>query len=336
MLPEDIQKAVEKPVPASLTKLKDTIKSNPASIPTIEQLQSASILQPLLSSLRNGSLKEETISTSISELQKASARAFQFALAIFCLAAMIMMYLPVIFINEKKYCESHVSNEGIFAALKSAFSNRNFLKFTFSDLTYWLSLAFIQMGISYYVITLLKLPKESASLLMTILFVLSFVFYVPINLIAQKIGKKKVLILAFVVFALDFATIFFLGKLPFSNELQGYLVVILASLPIAIFGILPNAIVADIADADGIEKGNYKAGMFFAARTFMMKLGQSIANLIFPSFLLLGQTVTNDWGIRLTGAAAFSFCVIGLLLFLMYDEKKVMRILSTKEGQSKK
>ncbi len=263
-----------------------------------------------------------------------SAGAFQATLGGFELVAAILMLLPVIFIDERRYAEVHASDEGVFAAVKSTFKNRDFRTFVFSDLPYWVALNFIQMGITYYIITLLGLDESLPSLLMLVMFVLSFVFYVPVNLAAKKLGKKPVLVLAFAAFALDFLIVFFLGRMPIPAIAQAWLIVIVASLPLAIFGILPNAIVADIAESHGIETGQYKAGIFFGARTFMMKMGIALANLIFPSLLLLGKSASNPAGIRISAICALCFCLIGMILFLRYDEKRILKVLATKEELS--
>jgi len=42
--------------------------------------------------------------------------------------------------------------------------------------------------------------------------------------------------------------------------------------------------------------------------------------LIFPSLLLLGRSVENDFGIRLTGLVALFFCLLGLFLFRKYND----------------
>jgi len=252
-------------------------------------------------------------------------QAFQAVLVMFGIIAFIAMLFPVLFIKESKYSKQQSTNENVLKSLKSAFSNKNFLKFVSSDLTYWLSMTFIQVGISYFVIVLLQLPEETTSFLLVLLFVISFLFYVPVNLAAKKFGKKRFVIFAFLMFAVDFLTITFLNKLPLPAMTQGYLIVFLAAIPMAIFGILPNAIVADLVEADGIKTGQHKAGMFFAARTFMMKLGISLANLIFPSFLLLGKDTTNDLGVRIAAVAAFVFSIVGLIIFLTYDEKSVIK-----------
>ena len=267
-----------------------------------------------------------------------SVQAFQKAIAIFAAVSFVLMLLPVIFINEQRYCEMNVSSEGVIKALTSAFRNRNFLLFTLSDLTYWVALTFISTGLVYYVTVLLKLPKEFYSQLFIVLFGLSFIFYVPVNLIAKRIGKKKLLILGFIIFAVTFILVFPMGNMPISPHAQGFLIVAVAAIPMAIFGILPNAIIADIAEADGIKTGNFKAGIFFGARTFMSKMGQTIAALTFPSFIIIGAMgpdhPVGELGVRLTGIAALVFVALGLVLFLKYNEKEVLKTLATREKLS--
>lgn len=258
--------------------------------------------------------------------------AFQITIVIFAVIGFLFMLLPIIFIDESKYCESHISEEGIFQAVGSAFKNRNFRRFTISDLAYWVSMTIIATGLVYYVTVLLGQPEENVSSLQLMMFGLSFLFYVPTNLIAQKIGKKKLLIIGFVIFIMTYVITASLGFIPGLNEVQqGYLLIVFAAVPLAIFGILPNAIVADIAEADGIENGNFKAGIFFGARTFMQKMGQSLAGIIFPSLLLLGNSAANSTGIRLTAVAAIIFLVMGLVIFMMYNEKSINQTLATKE-----
>ncbi len=264
-----------------------------------------------------------------------SLQSFQLALVIYGIVALILMALPIIFIDENRYCERHVSKEGAFEAVFSAFRNKNFLYFTLSDFAYWVALTFIQSGIAYYTTVLMGLDKSNATTFMTVLFLLSFLFYIPINLIAKAIGKKLLLSVAFILFSLVFVMVFWLGQFPLPPFWQGILLVSLASLPIAIFGILPNAIVADVADADGKLTSNYKAAVFFGARTFMMKMGIAFTNLVFPSLINLGRSTENDFGVRLTGVVAFVFCVAGLLLFLRYREKDILAIITPQQSPPK-
>lgn len=259
----------------------------------------------------------------VEEAGYGAVSAFRVVVAGFAIVGFLFMLLPIIFIDERKYAIPHVSEEGIFEAVGTAFKNKNFLHFTLSDLAYWVSITTINAGLIYYVTVLLQLDKEVASTLQLMMFGLSFIFYGPTNFIAKKTGKKRLLIVAFVVFLLTFVVTLFLGKLPFEEMTQAYILVFLAAIPLAIFGILPNAMVADIAEADGVKTGNFKAGIYFGARTFMQKMGQSIAGILFPSLLLLGRSVENDHGIRMTAIVAIAFIVAGIVLLLRYNEKEI-------------
>jgi len=157
----------------------------------------------------------------------------------------------------------------------------------------------------------------------------SFLFYVPINIVAKKLGKKKLLIVAFCMFIAVYIYGSFLGKLPMSNITQAYLLVILAAVPMAIFGILPNVVIADIAEYDARKTGIRREGMFFGTRTFMSKVGQMFSMLILSALLLLKNNGSNEIGIRLTAVFAAGFCILGLILLLMYNEEKILSGISS-------
>lgn len=251
-----------------------------------------------------------------------SVAAFQAAMIVFGVISAVLMAVPVLFVNEAAYCRQIPSDKSSIEAIKGVFANRNFRFFAYSDLMYWISLTFIQMGMGYYLTILLHFKPETATTLLTVILGLSFVFYIPVNMLAQRVGKKKLLIGAFASFTLVFGLVACMGKLPISPFAQAVLLGLLASIPIAITSILPNAVVSDIITTDAAETGDHKAGQFFAVRTFMMKLGISIANLLFPSILLLGKSTENDTGIRLTAFLAVVFCLAGALLLTQYREKE--------------
>jgi len=145
-----------------------------------------------------------------------------------------------------------------------------------------------------------------------------------------------VIIVGFLPLSLLFLCFAPTGQLPVPSMIFAYATVVVAAVPIAIFTIVPNAVVADIAEADGIETGNFKAGMFLGVRSFETNLGVSAVNIIFPSLLLLGMSVDHPVGIRLSAVVAIVVCIAGLLVFLMYDEKAVLRSLAKKQRLSTK
>lgn len=259
--------------------------------------------------------------------------AFQTTMAIFGGASLVFMLLPVIFIDENKYCLSVPSDDGFFASIGKVVRDRNFLIFTFSDLAYWISLYFINNGLLYYITVLLGLPKETYSLLFIVMFALSFLFYVPVGLVAKKLGRRRLLIAAFLMFSALFVFCAFFGSIPLPAMAQAYIAAFLAAVPMAIFGILPNAMISDMAEAYAIETGVHKAGVFFGFRTFMSKMGQFVGALILPSIVMIGADkaageVVGPRGVRMTTFLALGFCLVGLVLLLAYSEKKVVASLA--------
>jgi GPH family glycoside/pentoside/hexuronide:cation symporter len=267
-------------------------------------------------------------------------QAFQAAEGVFALVSFILMVLPIIVIDENRYAESVPCDDGFFTSIGNVIKDRNFFRFTLSDFAYWISLYFINNGLMYYITVLLGLPKETYSSLFIVMFLISFAFYIPVNFIARAVGRKRLLMIAFGLFGLLFIFCSLFGYLPLPPMTQALIAALLAAIPLAIFGILPNAMVSDMAEAYAIETGMYKAGVFFGFRTFMSKMGQSIGAVLLPSIVMIGAgsggsgDVVGVAGVRLTTLFALAFCVIGFILLLLYNEKQVQETLA-KHQQNK-
>jgi Na+/melibiose symporter-like transporter len=266
-------------------------------------------------------------------LSLAPVAAFQTVIAVFAALSFILMLLPIIFIDESRYTEHHTSDEKMVESIASALKMKDFLYFTVSDLIYWIYITIINTAMVYYVTVLLQLDKATTSMFIAVLFVGSFLFYVPINFLAKKFGKKRLLLLSYLWLAVLFVYVGFMGKLPLPALPQGLAFVVASTFPLAILSILPNAVVADVAEAFGIQTGQYKAGIFFAARIFMQKIGVTFGTLIIPSLLMLGaEPGGNDIGVRSTGFLASVMSFIGFLVLLRYNEKSILSTLAQKEA----
>ena len=161
-----------------------------------------------------------------------------------------------------------------------------------------------------------------------------------------KWGKKKLLIAAFFGFVLTFGFTALSGeKLSFIPiYAQAAIIVILGSFPQAIFGIIPQTIVADIALEDEVVTGESRSGMFYAARTFAMKLGQSLAMLMFTSLATIGvakavsdstqQAAGSTFGYRIVALVASVCCILGGIIMAFFNEKKVMETIAKVENTS--
>ena len=134
------------------------------------------------------------------------------------------------------------------------------------------------------------------------------------NLGVKRFGKKKMLLTAFLVFCTVFAMTALVPQIPLNKTILFYTVALLAAYPLATFGIIPNALIADFVHEHEVATGQQQAGMFYAVRNFMMKIGISLAVLLFPSFLLLGKSGSEPTGVIASAWAACGFCLLGYFL----------------------
>jgi len=238
------------------------------------------------------------------------------------LIGLICMFVPVFTIREKDYVTAQPSQSTAFSSLKATFRNKDFRIFVASDIIYFLGITMFQNAMLYFVTALLKLPEGMSTTYFVGMTALSVLFYPLVSKLTPKYGKKKLILVAFGIFTVAFAYTATLGTfLPFAPEIQGYILCVLAAPAMAIFGILPQAVVADIAECDELETQENRSGMFYAARTFSMKMGQAVAMLLVTSLGTIRQDI--GLGYRIIAIAAACVCVLGGILFMLYNEKRV-------------
>jgi GPH family glycoside/pentoside/hexuronide:cation symporter len=234
----------------------------------------------------------------------------------------LVMLIPVFAIDERKYSTSKPTHLPIFVAIRKTFNNSNFKYYLISDFSFYMSLSIISSGLLYFVTVLLKLPESMGGALMGAMVVFSLFFYPLINYLSKKIGKKPLVLFSFGLLSLIFVAIYFLGKFHISAYIQVYALVLGASFPLAALGILPNAILAEIAQDDAKETGENREGMFFAVKYLFVKMGQTLGIALFAFLTVYGKDPGNDYGLRLNGVCGFSLCLLALLFFTRFKEKR--------------
>ena len=246
--------------------------------------------------------------------------AVQYTIWGLCLLSGLIMMVPVLTINEKKYSAAKPSHLPLLPAIKKTFSNRNFKYYLVSDFSYYMALSIISSGLLFFITVLLHLPESMGGLLMFTMVMVSLLFYPLINYLSKKIGKKPIVLFSFALLSLIFVAIYFLGKFPFSAKAQVYLLVIGASFPLASLGILPNAILAEIAERDALRTGENREGMFFAVKYLFVKLGQTLGIALFAFLTVYGKDPGNDYGLRLNGVCGFVLCLFAFAFFSRFKE----------------
>ena len=249
------------------------------------------------------------------------AGGYRIAIAGLAVVAVICMLVPAFGIDEHKYADTTPSESPAFNSLVKTFKNKEFQTFVASDILYWVAFTMFQTGLLFYVTELMGLDVAWSTILLVLMMVVAFILYIPVNFLAKRIGKKKLIVFAFSFFAVTFGITALSGMLGVPLEAWGILIAVLASIPLAILGVLPQAVVADIADVDALDTGEARQGMFYAARTFAMKLGQAVSMLVFTGIIAMD---IGDMKYRITAIVACAFCLLGALVFARYHEKVVL------------
>ena len=263
------------------------------------------------------------------------AWSYRICFIILAVISCVCMLVPTFFLNEKEFVDTKPSNSNMFKSLGATFRNGNFRTFVFSDIMYWVGLTLFQTGLPFFVKVSMKLDESFTMIFLGGMTVLSAAFYPIVPKLVKKFGKKKLVITGFLGLALAYViagSIGVIGVTVIPGIVYGVLICVIAAFPMALLGIIPQSIVADVAEADGYETGENREGMFFAARTFAMKFGQSLAMLVFTSLAIIGTSQnanSNDitasvLGMTIVGYVAVGFCSLGAIILGMYNEKKVM------------
>jgi len=247
--------------------------------------------------------------------------ALQVTIAGMCLLAAVIMWIPVAAIDEKKYSVSKPSHLPLWPAIRQTFANANFKYYLISDFSYYMALSIISSGLLYFVTVLLNLPESEGGVLMATMVLTSLLFYPLINWLAAHWGKKPVVLFSFALLSLLFIAIYYLGKFPASPHVQIYTLMIGAAFPLASLGILPNAILAEIAQKDAAISGENREGMFFAVKYFFVKIGQTLGIALFAFLTLYGKDPGHDHGLRLNGLWGCVLCILAFTFFTRFREK---------------
>ena len=273
---------------------------------------------------------------------------FRISFIVLAVIATVAMLLPTFLLKEKEFVDTKPSEENVIKSLVSTFKNKDFRTFSVSDIMYWVGLTMFQTGLPFFVKVSMGFDGGMVMVFMGGMTVLSAVFYPFVTSLVKKFGKKKLVIAGFLGLAICYS-IAAISSIPnllpeqgHANALSwvfGIIIMVVAALPMALLGIIPQSIVADVAEAEAVTTGQNREGMFFAARTFAMKFGQSLAMILFTSLAVAmpdpsstaDEVFPGKGGMILVAAVAVAFCVAGAVILIFYREKKIMKTIA-KEG----
>lgn len=258
----------------------------------------------------------------------------------FTVIGVVLLLIPAFAIKEKEYVRSVRPTAPLMQSLKHAFSNKYFRLVTLGQLFEGTGMSFFQACIMYYITELMGIPEEKAIIIMATSIIGSLVLYPFINKWSKKSGKRIPMIVGCVVFAVAEFVICFVDVFPKEHALPVAIAFALfVSLPFAVLNILPGSMMADVIRYDTVKTGINQEGTFAAARSFVTKLGTSIAIMIVPSLVVVGAATgesVGQKGLLLTAIVGGVFTIGAVIVFAVYREKDVLSVIhGAEKGQEK-
>ena len=245
--------------------------------------------------------------------------------------------------KERDYAVStSIPKQSMLDSAKVIFKNKSFLTFFAGDLFSYISMAFFQTAMLYYITMLLNVAEAQAFLVMLSAIGVALCLFPTIVKFSKKYGKKTMLVSASVIFTVVFAFIFFADKI--SALVVGYELIlglvmgVVVAFPFAAINILPQSCMSDIIQKDSIEHGVNREGFFSATKTFIEKVAYALAMVVVSSMLAIGASAGEEvgmLGVKLTGVFAGIFSLVSLVFFALYNEKGVTEFISA-NGKDKK
>lgn len=261
--------------------------------------------------------------------------AWRIVFTVFAAIGLVCVLLGATAFKEKDYVEGNVKpRQSLLASAKTIFKNKTFVTFFAGDLFSYISMAFFQTAMLYYITMLLNVPEEQSFLVMLAAIVVALCLFPMIVNLSKKYGKKSMLVIASIIFTVVFAFIFFGDKISAFFKgyelLLGLVMGVIVSFPFAAINILPQSVMSDIIQKDSIENGVNREGFFSATKTFIEKIAYSLAMVVVSSVLAIGKTgdeAVGMLGVKLTGVFAGVFSLISLICFILYNEKNVTKFI---------
>ncbi|AEM79803.1 MFS transporter [Thermoanaerobacter wiegelii] len=240
--------------------------------------------------------------------------------------AFITLMLTPIFVKEEKIEEENIPTVGMFTSIKMTLANADFMYYLTAATALWFGINTLTIAMPYITEVLLKTPAEDSGFMIAGAFVVAVLFSFFVPKLTLLYGKKKLLMVFSIIFAFILTLTGLFGTV--FNKTVSIIIILLAGIPLSVFFVVPNAMIADIAELDGIKTGQRREGMFFGAQGFIIKIVIGISSLVTPLlFKIFGYNAENPLGLQLCGPLAGAIIILSLMVLNKYSltEKELER-----------
>ena len=239
----------------------------------------------------------------------------------FGLLALALLLVPTR-IPETALAEPAAASMPLVTSIRTTLATRPFPRVLVGVNALWFGFNLVSLNVALYATSLLGMGESAVALLMGALFGVCLLAFPLVSRLSKRLGLKRVMVGSLAGFAVVLPGIALLPSPPFGiPPLAAALAVMgLAGLPLAGFFIVPDAIVAAVADVGHRDTGQRREAMFFGVQGFMLKLNLGVSTLVSAGLL---QFAGDPLGVQLTGPVAGLAVAVGVAAFLRYPEDEV-------------
>ncbi len=241
--------------------------------------------------------------------------------------SLLLLAVPVVAVDERKYVHrvpgAAASHKGPFASLAATFRERAFVPYVLGSMFYWIGFTILNTAAPMFVEVLLRRPLRDLLVVeQAPLLVCSALFFFAVPPLQRRLGKRKLMLIS----SLGFAALMGVGVplLPSMPWLAQPLFM-LAGISVALFLAVPNAMLADVCEANARKTGERREGMFFGAQGFLQKfaVGTAAAGVSWVAELF-GKSSDSPLGVQLSGPLAAVALLASAACFWRYPEESVL------------
>lgn len=206
-------------------------------------------------------------------------------------------------------------------AARLVLQNRPFQIYLLGLALLWFGLSMVNLAVAFVVTVLMGLPRSAVGAVLVVPVGAAVISLPLISGTARRIGKRDTLLVTMGFAAAIVPLIGLVGLLPgpLTRAAQGYILVALAGPLLAALFVLPNAILADIAEVHGASTGHRSEGLFFALQGLIFNGTTSLAAAALGAMLdAFGYAPENPLGLRIVPLIAAFTVAAGALVFTRY------------------
>jgi glycoside/pentoside/hexuronide:cation symporter, GPH family len=209
------------------------------------------------------------------------------------------------------------ATDRFITSMAAVIRNRAFMVYLLCLTLLWLGTSMVNSTIVYVITVLMGLPRDQVGVVLGAAFACTLAAFPILTRASHKFGTITTLgwtlgaasLVVPLIGAIGF------GAPPLSPAIEGYAVVVLAAAPLAGLLVLPNSLLADIAERARIESGTGREAMFYAVQGLVLNTATALASLLLGMLLGLGYSPGHALGLRLIPVVAGIATCLSLLVF---------------------